>query len=154
MAFVSCLSLPPSLPLSLFSLSASRLSYSFSAGKVKCCLLPVRSEGAQGYSAPPPTPHPTLPPPPIPSLHLHLALWQQCSSLRAPLRCAAPAVAATVAGRAAEECVYPLQLAPSFQVPCSSMLICFQRAAQTAGAPRVSGGQQLGPVLSVYGQEK
>lgn len=29
----------------------------FSAGKVKCCLLPVRSEGAQGYSAAP------LPPP-------------------------------------------------------------------------------------------
>ena len=43
-----------SLLLSLFSLSASRLSYSFSAGKVKCCLLPVRSEGAQGYSDPPP----------------------------------------------------------------------------------------------------
>lgn len=47
---------PPSLPLSLFSLSASRLSYSFSAGKVKCCLLPVRSEGAQGNSAAPPPP--------------------------------------------------------------------------------------------------
>lgn len=64
MAFVSCLSLPPHptrLPLSLFSLSASRLSYSFSAGKVKCCLLPVRSEGAQGYSSPL---HPTPPTPP------------------------------------------------------------------------------------------
>ena len=51
---------PPTLPLYLFFLWASRLSYSFSAAKVKCCLLPVRSEGAQGYSgaAPPPPPSP------------------------------------------------------------------------------------------------
>lgn len=48
---------PTPLVLSPFSLSASRLSYSFSAGKVKCCLLPLRSEGTQGYSEPPP-PHP------------------------------------------------------------------------------------------------
>lgn len=106
---LSLASRSPPLPLSLFSLSASRLSYSFSAGKVKCCLLPARSEGAQGYSASP----------------LHLTLWQQCVLLRAPLHCHQPVVAATVAGRAAVECVYPLQLAPSFQVPSSSKLICF-----------------------------
>lgn len=46
----------PTLPLSPFSLSASRLSYSFSAGKVKCCLLHVRSEGARGSSAAPTRP--------------------------------------------------------------------------------------------------
>lgn len=76
----------PILPLSPFSLSASRLSYSFSAGKVKCCLLHVRSEGAQGSSAAPHPPSSTF------------ALWPKCFLLRAPLCCHQPAVAPAVAG--------------------------------------------------------
>lgn len=55
-----CLSLSGFPSFASFSPSASRLSYSFSAAKVKCRSLPVRSEGAQGYSVPPSPPFTSL----------------------------------------------------------------------------------------------
>lgn len=85
-----CLSLSGFPSLASFSPSASRLSYSFSAAKVKCRSLPVRSEGAQGYLA-----STTSSPPPS----LHLTLWQQCLLLASRL---APPTGVV------EECVYPL----------------------------------------------
>lgn len=67
-----CLSLSGFPSFASFSPSASRLSYSFSAAKVKCRSLPVRSEGAQGYSASTPSvpcsPPPGRPSPPFTSL--------------------------------------------------------------------------------------
>lgn len=90
-----CLSLSSFPSFASFSPSASRLSYSFSAAKVKCRSLPVRSEGAQGYLASTPS---FERPPPTPSC-LHLTLWQQCLLLASRL---APPTGVV------EECVYPL----------------------------------------------
>lgn len=146
--------LPATLPLLpyLFFLSASRLSYSFSAGKVKCCLLPVRSKGAQGYS---PT-HPLAP------SHLHLALWQQCFSLRAPLHCHRPAAAAVaVAAAAAGSSSRPGCRGMCLSPVVSSLLLCSQllqvdlfSTRHTERGPHVPAGQQQGSIPSVYGHEK
>lgn len=137
----------PLLLLSLFSPSASRLSYSFSAAKVKCRLLPARSEeypsgseGAPGHLASP---------------LLHLTFCQQYFWLSAPLHRTAhrPAAAATVAGRfCAGMCLSSVVSAFPFKFPAPPSRSVFN-AARRVG-PRVPAGRQPASLQCVYGEEQ